>query len=187
MIYQNTFHVGLRVFMLIALATLVGCRAGAGGQFVEVTSEKQFTREVLEESRPVLVEFYRDGCVRCMMLGGTLGSLSKEYGDEVVFVKLERTFGKPMRYWYGIGSYPTVILFLNGEPKANWVNEGSRSAYRQGIDAALKAIRQGGELPGQSSAYSASLPGPATSDEHCCAERDSGPVCINPPNALTDY
>ena len=186
MIYQNTFHAALRVVMLIAVTALIGCQAGAGGQFMEVTSEKQFAGAVLEETRPVVVEFYRDGCMRCMMLRGTLTGLSKEYGDQVVFVKLERTFGKPMRYWYGIGSYPTVILFLNGEAKAHWVNEGSRSVYRKGIDAALKAIREGGELSGQTDSTS---PGESTRalDEHCCAEEDSAPICINPPNALTEY
>ena len=188
---MNITHKLLALVWTLALAILVcgsGCSAGASGRFLAVESEQQFDQKVLEDDRPVLVEFYRNGCVRCVMLAGTLSGLSKEYGDRVGFYKVERTGGTLLRYRYGVGSYPTVILFLNGEPKANWVNEGSKAAYREGLDAALKAAWQGSELPAQPSAYSAALREPAqATDEQCCAEEDSGPVCINPPNALTEY
>ena len=125
---------------LVLVACGAGCQAGASGEFVDVATEAQFDQTVLEDDRPVLVEFYRDRCMRCMMLAGTLSDLSREYGDRVGFYKVERTSGTLLRYRYGVGSYPSVILFVKGRERARWVAEGSKAVYRQAIEAALAEL-----------------------------------------------
>ena len=130
---------------MVLVACGAGCQAGASGQFVEIATEPQFNQTVLEENRPVLVEFYRDRCVRCMMLAGTLSDLSKEYGERVGFYKVERTSGTLLRYRYGVGSYPSVLLFVNGKERARWVAEGSKAVYRQAIEAALTELEGGSD------------------------------------------
>ncbi|MHC4984538.1 MAG: thioredoxin family protein [Planctomycetota bacterium] len=179
------------IVWLVGLALVAcgaGCQAGASGQFVDVADEQHFDQTVLEDDRPVLVEFYRDGCIRCVMLAGTLSDLSNEYGDRVGFYKVERTSGTLLRYRYGVGSYPSVILFVNGKERARWVAEGSKAVYRQAIEAAFVEL-DGGPADERSDGGRPSPPAEPISRplSGCSLSRGDGENGINSRGLCSEY
>ena len=190
---MNITHKLLALVWTLALAILVcgsGCSAGASGRFLAVESEQQFDQKVLEDDRPVLVEFYRNGCVRCVMLAGTLSGLSKEYGDRVGFYKVERTGGTLLRYRYGVGSYPTVILFVGGQERARWVAEGSKAVYRHAIEAAFVEL-EGDSSDQRSDAFDGDsppvMPISRPLSGACSARLRNGEKGINSPGLCSEY
>jgi len=133
---------GLTVVPLAVLMTALGCNTAPGGTFVEVKTLDESDVQIDRHDKPVLVEFHKAGCPACMLLQGTMDELSREYGDHVSFVKVDRERGREVRYRIAIYGYPTVLLYVKGAKRANWRNERSIAVYREAIDAALAELAE---------------------------------------------
>lgn len=131
---------GLGVAIGLALAACAGCNAGAGGQFVQVRTAGELARNLSAPDRPVMVEFYRNGCTACLMASGPLTNVSNDYAGRAVFLKIEREGTQAVRLRHGIGAYPTVILFTRGRERARWVQMTDAAPYREALDAALAEL-----------------------------------------------
>jgi len=118
-------------------AMCLGC-SGAGGNFVAAKSKAQFQTMVLESNRPVMVEFYRDGCMACMLEMPTLSRLSEVYADRMGFVKVSRSVTE-VRQQYEVAFYPTVIVFKDGQAFKRSVGGHSQKFYAEIIEASLSA------------------------------------------------
>jgi len=79
-----------------------------------MVSEKDFEEEVLNEEKPVLVDFFGEWCGPCQMLKPIFDELSEEM-DEVKFVKVDIDEEKELATKYGVRGVPCLILFKNGE------------------------------------------------------------------------
>jgi thioredoxin 1 len=148
-------------WVAVALAALAA--AGCGGSKLRpVASEEEFAEYVLKADRPVLVEFYKGGCVSCLFIDPCMDQLAGEYDDRVIFTKfeLENFWSKitcpPLWKRYRVALFPTVILFVNGQERKRWVVNYNGDSYRQVLDevtrppAATKTPDAGGEPPGKS-------------------------------------
>ena len=124
------------VLVVSALCLAPGC-GEPGGKFQAATTAGQFDQALADPGQPVLLEFYKFGCPACMLLAPTLAELSAEYAGRAAFVKVERSQVADRRRQYGIRGYPTVLLFVRGQERARWVNQGSKDVYRKALDAAL--------------------------------------------------
>ena len=77
--------------------------------------DASFSREVLEHSGPVLVDFYTTSCQPCRQLEPELRSVSHEIpGVKVVKVDCGQAAGVAQHY--GVMSVPVLIGFKNGQP-----------------------------------------------------------------------
>ena len=81
---------------------------------IELTQEN-FTEEVLQSDKPVLVDFWAEWCGPCKMLGPIIESVASEHTDKVTVCKLNIDQARAIANKYGVMSIPTVILFKNGE------------------------------------------------------------------------
>lgn len=77
-----------------------------------------FRAQVLEAQRPVVAEFYADGCVPCRRLAPILSALEEEYAETVDFVKINTGANEALTQTYGILASPTLILFRDGAEQA---------------------------------------------------------------------
>ena len=77
-------------------------------------NKKNFEKEVLEEEKPVLVDFSAEWCGPCQLLKPIFDELSKEI-KEIKFVKVDVDEEKELALKYGVGGVPCLILFKNGE------------------------------------------------------------------------
>ena len=81
---------------------------------MKVTSEN-FKKEVLEEKKTVILDFYADWCGPCRMQSPILDELANEKKD-IKVVKLNVDEEPELAEQYNIMSIPTIIIFKQGKP-----------------------------------------------------------------------
>ena len=79
------------------------------------TSDADFQADVLDQSTPVLVDFWAPWCGPCKMVAPILEELSEEYGDKIQVVKLNTDDNPQVTGRYGITGIPTMNVYVNGE------------------------------------------------------------------------
>jgi thioredoxin 1 len=82
---------------------------------VVVGTDQNFSKEVLESSLPVLVDFWAPWCAPCRMVAPVVEALAEEYARKVKVVKLDTDENNETAAAYGIRSIPTLAIFKNGE------------------------------------------------------------------------
>ena len=97
-----------------------------------------FKSEVLEASRPVVVDFWAEWCGPCKMIGPSLEEISDEL-DSVDIVKLNIDENPDIAAQFGVRSIPTLMLFKNGEPASVQVGAAAKSKLLDWIKTASAA------------------------------------------------
>ena len=82
-------------------------------EVLKITADN-FKREVLEESKTVLIDFYADWCGPCKMLSPVVEAVAKENTD-TKFVKINVDDAQDLAMEYNIMSIPTLVVIKNGE------------------------------------------------------------------------
>ena len=93
--------------------------------FVNLNSEN-FTKEVLEEERPVLIDFWADWCSPCKMMAPVVEEISKSMSDTVKVCKVNIDENEELAEEYGIMSIPTFIVIKNGKETGRTVGVQSK-------------------------------------------------------------
>ena len=78
-------------------------------------TDENFNKEILSSSKPVLVDFWMQGCTPCLLLSPILEKLEKEFSPKIIFAKANLDEIPLTIQKYGINVAPTVILFSQGE------------------------------------------------------------------------
>ncbi len=74
----------------------------------------------------VLIDFYADWCMPCLMMAPIVEEMSKKFGKKVRFGKVDIEEGHEIAQKFNVSSIPNFILFRNGEIINRFV--GSMSA-----------------------------------------------------------
>ena len=71
--------------------------------------------EVLNQNKPVLLDFYADWCGPCHVMAPVIDELATELAGQVTVGKVNVDDEPALAVQYGIRSIPTLLLFKQGK------------------------------------------------------------------------
>jgi thioredoxin 1 len=81
----------------------------------KVVTDETFDTEVLQSSKPVVVDYWAEWCGPCKMVSPVLEEIAEEHSDKINVVKLNIDENPTVSQKYQIMAIPTMNVFQNGE------------------------------------------------------------------------
>jgi thioredoxin 1 len=94
----------------------------------KVVTDAGFEAEVLQNSKPVIVEYWAQWCGPCHQVSPVLEAIAAEHAGKLDVVKLNVDENPETARRYGILLVPTLNLFRGGEVVQQVIGARSRSA-----------------------------------------------------------
>jgi thioredoxin 1 len=105
----------------------------AAANIITLTPDN-FSKEVLESAKPVLVDFWAEWCGPCKMLAPLLDELATEYDGRVRIGKVNIDEHQELAAQYGIRSIPTLLLFQAGQVADQMVGLRTKRDLKSSFD-----------------------------------------------------
>ena len=106
--------------------------------FTQDVNEDNFDSVVINSDKPVLVDFWAEWCGPCKMLTPTIESISKEYNNRSIVVKVNVDEAPAIATKYGIRSIPSLLFFNNGKVIEQKVGAVSKDELTSVLDRLIK-------------------------------------------------
>jgi len=110
----------------------------SSGKVVTV-SDAEFEASVLNNGKPVVVDFWAEWCQPCKMLAPTVEEIANEYEDKIMVSKLNVDDNPATATKYGIRGIPTLLFFKGGKVVQQIVGVKTKTEIKKIIEDNLLA------------------------------------------------
>ena len=93
-------------------------------------NSNNFSQEVLQSDKPVLVDFFASWCGPCKMLSPIVDELAGEH-PEIKVCKIDVDQSQDLAQQFQVMSIPTLILFKGGQAASKVVGLQTKAALEQ--------------------------------------------------------
>lgn len=97
----------------------------------------EYETEIINSSKPVLIDFYADWCGPCRMVSPVMEQISEKYDGKVDVVKVDVDVQKALASHFDVMSIPTVILMKSGKVIEKSVGAKPITFYQSMIDKVI--------------------------------------------------
>ena len=101
------------------------------------TTDSDFTADVLQSDKPVLVDFWAEWCGPCKAIGPALEEIAGEKEDSLSIVKLNIDENPMTPQQYNVRVIPTLLIFRGGEVIAEKVGALPKSQLESWINQSI--------------------------------------------------
>lgn len=85
---------------------------------IKTVTDASFEQDVINSSKPVLVDFWAEWCALCRALTPILEEVAATHSKDMTFAKINIDENPQAPAKFGVMSIPTLILFKNGQVEA---------------------------------------------------------------------
>jgi thioredoxin 1 len=82
---------------------------------VIILDESNFDREVTQDGKPVIVDFWAEWCGPCKMIAPLLDEIAREKVETVKVAKVNVDENQSLSFKYNIRAIPALLFFKNGQ------------------------------------------------------------------------
>ena len=100
-------------------------------------TDASFAADVLNSTKPVLVDFWADWCGPCKMIGPSLEEISDELADQLIVAKVDIMENTEIASKFGVQSIPLMLLFKNGEVVSQKLGAAPKSQLKSWVEGEL--------------------------------------------------
>ena len=84
-------------------------------ELIKHVTDDSFGTDVLQASKPVLVDYWAEWCGPCKMIAPILDEVSKDYDGRLQVAKMNVDENRAVPQEFGIRGIPTLMLFKDGK------------------------------------------------------------------------
>ncbi len=106
-------------------------------ELIKHVTDASFEADVLQATRPVLVDYWAEWCGPCKQIAPILDELAVEYGERLQIAKIDTEANRAIPAQFGIRGIPTLMLFKQGQLVATKVGALSKTQLTAFIDSHL--------------------------------------------------
>ena len=96
-------------------------------ELIKHISDASFEGDVLQSSKPVLVDYWAEWCGPCKMIAPILDDMAKEFDGRLQVAKMNVDENRDIPSKFGIRGIPTLMIFKNGQVAATKVGALSKA------------------------------------------------------------